>query len=168
MRIVLEVKWSCTPNQRKVNYLFTTPHWQKDAQPLSVEQDLSICHGYLQTQISFLQMPSLPLPVPKPVSWNTTSCDLEYPFGQFKLAVLKLYLQPLWCWDCLPDIGTEWEKQINKQKNALMLRKHCSARARTAVCCQYCISHKSKTQHHSTTQTTKKKLHFSPDRFSRL
>lgn len=97
-------------------------------------------------------------------------CDMEYPWNillvQFKLTVLQVHFQPLWCWDPLPDIGTEWEKQTSKQKskqkNALMLCKRCSARAKTAVCYQYCISHKSKTQHHSTIQTAIRKIHFIP------
>lgn len=71
---------------------------------------------------------------------------------------------PTWYWN---RVG-KTNKQTNKQKSALMLCKHCSARAKTAVCYQYCISDKSKTQHHSTIQTAKKEIHFTPDWFSRL
>ena len=38
--------------------------------------------------------------------------------------------------------SVHWGKQIEK---ALMLCKHCSAKARTLVCYQYCFGQKSKT-----------------------
>ena len=54
----------------------------------------------------------------------------------------------------------EWETEM-----ALMLCKHCSAKARTLMCYQYCFGHKSKTQHHMSC-CEEKELHRSHAQYS--
>lgn len=49
----------------------------------------------------------------------------------------------------LPIPRQPWERSVVGNKRALVLCKHSSAAAETAVCYQHLFSHRSKTQHHA-------------------
>lgn len=70
---------------------------------------------------------------------NMVSDGMEYPSGQSGSAILTVSPGCI-CWG---RRGAEEEKET-----AFMLRRYCSAIAKTLVSYQHCFSHKSKTQQH--------------------
>jgi len=90
---------------------------------------------------------------------KTWATPIKLPFFPFVTGYdvirygISLWLIQVICLVVFPPspLGTpqsiHWGRQCEKQRGAFMLCKHCSTKARTLVCSQYCFGQKPKAQH---------------------
>ena len=133
--------WETEEEKQKRENLFNW--WRKEKRKTTSNQSLSPTSrtASLQVLATLEAKKLLLLPLPLFSLLSMTLYGMQYPFGQFRSAVLVVSPP-----NFVPNACLLSGSQSGKQP--WWLSKHCSAIAKTLVYYWHCFSHKSKTQHH--------------------